>query len=392
MFTVYASRLEMDSMAEGVLELPATAYELRDLMDKLRLKGSTPLLLEVSDYHGHTYLTGVLPEEMELFELNRLAERIAEFSRQDDTVLEVLVQVEKEKQGVPIPLPELLDLALSTDCCHVMEDVVDDEALGRFYVENDFPVIPKGLHKVLYDMLDYEAIGRKARLEEGGVFTPRGYVMQHAELRRDYSSGPKAGPPEAPDYIIRVEVGSRNQAEEGKTAWLTLPAPEDAVREAYRRIGCSRGEECACISIESAAPQIHAGLRGFTDGLGLLNGLAGRLSELERQGKLPQYKAVLEAAGCDSLYDAAQLAERQQEYILDSKVSSPSDAAKAELRFYMQKDAAALLEPHVNLYAYGKAVMKRDNAQMTAYGLLLREDRQPILSPSREPRQQMEMG
>ena len=382
----------MDSEASGMIELPATAYELRDLLDKLRLEDGADIYLEASDYHERDYLADVLPEEMDLYELNRLAECIAALGSQEDIALDALIRVEKAKEGAPIPLPELLDLALSTDCCHVVEDVVDDEGLGRFYVKGNFPVIPKGLPKVLYDMLDYEAIGRKARLEEGGVFTPRGYVMQHAELRRDYSSGPKAGPPEAPDYIIRVEVGSRNQAEEGKTAWLTLPAPEDAVREAYRRIGCSRGEECACISIESAAPQIHAGLRGFTDGLGLLNGLAGRLSELERQGKLPQYKAVLEAAGCDSLYDAAQLAERQQEYILDSKVSSPSDAAKAELRFYMQKDAAALLEPHVNLYAYGKAVMKRDNAQMTAYGLLLREDRQPILSPSREPRQQMEMG
>lgn len=33
----------------------------------------------------------------------------------------------------------------------------------------------------------YEAIGRKARMEEGGVFTSAGYVVQHSDLDVSYS-------------------------------------------------------------------------------------------------------------------------------------------------------------------------------------------------------------
>ena len=46
---------------------------------------------------------------------------------------------------------------------------------------------PPGLPEELYEILDYEAIGRKARMEEGGVFISGGYVVQHSDLDVSYS-------------------------------------------------------------------------------------------------------------------------------------------------------------------------------------------------------------
>ena len=54
-------------------------------------------------------------------------------------------------------------------------------------MDNDFPVIPPGLPEEVYEVLDYAAIGRKARMEEGGVFTSEGYVVQHTDLDVSYS-------------------------------------------------------------------------------------------------------------------------------------------------------------------------------------------------------------
>ena len=41
--------------------------------------------------------------------------------------------------------------------------------------------------KKVYKLLDYGAIGRKARMEEGGVFTSGGYVVQNSDLDVSYS-------------------------------------------------------------------------------------------------------------------------------------------------------------------------------------------------------------
>ena len=92
-----------------------------------------------------------------------------------------------DKGMTELPLCRLIDLANSADCCHVAPGIGNDEQLGHFYVDNDFPVIPPGLPEEVYKILDYEAIGRKARMEEGGVFTSAGYVVQHSDLDVSYS-------------------------------------------------------------------------------------------------------------------------------------------------------------------------------------------------------------
>ena len=52
--------------------------------------------------------------------------------------------------------------------------------------------------------------------------------------------------------------------------------------------------------------------------------------------------------------------------------------------------AAELLLSHVNLYAYGCDLIREDNAALTSYGLLHREDYEPMLSPMQQ-KQEKEM-
>ena len=47
-----------------------------------------------------------------------------------------------------------------------------------------------------------------------------------------------------------------------------------------------------------------------------------------------------------------------------------------------------LLLPHVNLFAYGNEIIKDDNTALTSYGLLHREDYQPMQTPVQETQEQ----
>ena len=153
----------------------------------LELNTGQPLYTEVSDYCGRDYLVDHMPEDMDLTELNLLAEKLASLEPVQEAALEGLVRMDLDKGMTELPLCRLIDLANSADCCHVAPGIGNDEQLGHFYVDNDFPVIPPGLPKELYEILDYEVIGRKARMEEGGVFTSAGYVVQHSDLDVSYS-------------------------------------------------------------------------------------------------------------------------------------------------------------------------------------------------------------
>ena len=49
-----------------------------------------------------------------------------------------------------------------------------------------------------------------------------------------------------------------------------------------------------------------------------------------------------------------------------------------------EKDAKLIME-HLNLYAYGKALLEQENAAITPYGRLQRRDGQPIQPMEQEP-------
>lgn len=184
-FTIYVSPLEMDSTKGRLIDLPLDQDTLETLLCEMGI--DFPLYVEASDYCGRNYLAGHLPEDMELSELNLLARKLAEFSPHQEIAFEGLVRMDLDKGIVELPLCRLIDLANSADCCHVVQAVRNDEQLGRFYVDNDFSVIPPNLPEEVYPLLDYGAIGRKARMEESGVFTSGGYVVQHSDLDVSYS-------------------------------------------------------------------------------------------------------------------------------------------------------------------------------------------------------------
>ena len=141
-FTVYVSPLEMDSTAHRLVELPMEQEKLDAL--QLELNTGSPLYTEVSDFCGREYLEEHLPEDMDLTELNLLAEKLASLEPVQEAAFEGLVRMDLDKGMTELPLCRLVDLANSADCCHVAPGVGNDEQLGHFYVDNDFPVIPPG--------------------------------------------------------------------------------------------------------------------------------------------------------------------------------------------------------------------------------------------------------
>ena len=103
-----------------------------------------------------------------------------------------------------------------------------------------------------------------------------------------------------------------------------------------------------------------------------------------RQVKLPKLKALLEQFEVQDIGTAILLAEHLDDYILTPELSSPQETAVDQLRFLLDDAAAERLLPHVNLFTYGNEVIQHDNAALTSYGLLHREDYQPMQTPVQE--------
>ncbi len=115
--------------------------------------------------------------------------------------------------------------------------------------------------------------------------------------------------------------------------------------------------------------------------------LAQRLRELENHGKITAYKALLEHFDCQDIPQALSLAGAAEEYIFDPETSSPEDVGLAELNVMVGSECAAYFARYVDLQAFGCALLERDHAAVTDYGLIERKDGRQIQGMEQKPAQ-----
>ena len=363
------------SEASATLSLPATPYELRDALDKLRIqKGrrvSVEILSVAPDVRFLTdYINRGTCDVPTLHLLNALAEKIARMNPTERRAFEGMVLAELEKNSGSIPAAKLYDLASSVDRCHVV-DVSDDESLGRFYVDGGFLPEYGNLPERILENLNYAKIGAEAREGEGGVFVPGdGYVVQ----REEFAEASKDFVPEEPDYSVLLELRQNEET----ALWKLPSAPEDliVVMNVMKSLGAKVYSE---ISVRCADCRIPA-LRDAIDANGdiaQINNAARILRDLPDE-RCAMYKAVLDARGFSDLGDALDLTKRLDEYTFTPSYTSPEDVALSELRFMLPDEDAERLIPFVNLYNYGRDLIKNENLSMTPYGAIERRDRKPV--------------
>ena len=125
--------------------------------------------------------------------------------------------------------------------------------------------------------------------------------------------------------------------------------------------------------MDCAAPALN----GLTAMRSTLDMLARCLAELEMNGKLPKYKAVLEATRCDDMARALTLADELDQYTFDPDLLDASEVAAVKLEQLLGGDMVKQLLPHVQLCAFGSAIIQAGGGKLTGYGYV-----QPIIEPA----------
>ena len=374
-FSVYMGNSGNHNHAE--LELPAAPWELLDALDKLRLEDGQQFYWQVEDMGRYDFLAPHL-DGYDLYQFNALAEQLSTFSNTDAVAFEGLVEMEIDKlcrsNGGELTLSRVLDLAYSSDCCHVVQGITDDAALGQFYVENDFLPELENVPDSVLQVLDYEKIGRSMREGEGGVLTPHGYVMQESELRQ---APPDLGrPPRKPPYMIYFLCVSDVRAVK-----LYLPAKQAELDAVLDCLEVDSWQEVRLEDRDAAMPEMWLFTDMAYDGMEQINRFAQCLEELDRNNELIKFKAVAGQLDISGLDDAFALAEHLSEYALEPGIHSLEGLARDELSVIVNDPDRDLLTRHLNTDAYGADLLWRDQGLFSDYGYICRPDGQPLQVP-----------
>ena len=383
----------------ATLTLPATPYELADALDKARITDDRVIYsTEILDCKLD-YLPQFLGPGVNIHELNHLAQRLTALSEWELDCFEGLVMMDTiQTEYAVIPIERLINMTHSTADCQVVYEAHDDRSLGKFYADNGFVPELETLPEKVFPWLDYSKIGKEMREGEGGVFTPHGYVVQNGEIAQAYRSG-AAALPKKPDYTILLSVrkGYLGDPDYGNDLCVQLkfPADEEVVSQAVGAVDAASLRECAFHVEDCAAPRLSELIRDELDNcdgdITVIDAFAEQLRKLDHEGRLPVYKAMLEAAPKDlSLDEAADLAGQAVDFRLQREIPSPLEYAQAEL---MKHDIPLkdVLIGSRDLYNYGQKLMEAQGAVSTDYGVLLSEDGMTVEQCITRPNQHREM-
>ena len=369
-FTVSLCNPDKDTYV--TLELPADPYAVLDAWERLRLAPDTRVEWEIEDYGEFPVLFPGLQSGEGFPALNALAERLTSLDSRQRTAFEGLVKLQ---DGRPMEPDALITLSEQAKHCQVAPEATDDASLGRVYAANGSIPEVKDVPDKVFELLDFQLLGRRIRQSAGGVFTRQGYVVPDGNWKPTEGQELRIAP-EAPTGFFRLELRLGEERAE-----LTLPAGQELVevRERMEAVGLSN---CAVTAFHSRVPQLPAAW-ATPERLDTLNCLAIRLMVLAERDSLAliKYKAVLEVSSISSLEDAMALTERLDAYNLNWAAASPEDVARGELRRSMGEENADLLCWYLNLYGYGEALIQQYGGELTDYGLLTRADGQPVQKP-----------
>lgn len=382
-FELYIANALRDEERYAVLDLPATPYEMLDALERAGCRSSEEAYYQVEEYLDFEYLESVISPDCSLNHLNALAEKLSELNDRQSITFEGLLRMEQEKNEGQISIHTLLQLAHNADCCHVLGEALNDSQLGRFYAENDFLEELSDLPENVFDLLDFERIGREERQAEGGVFTRGGYVVQNTELEQ--IPLPDDPPPE-PDYTVLLKV-SRRDSHDALSATIRLPASEEELDKALEQLDAAGWEECGYTCLDCAVPWAREWME--EEDLSTIQPFAEELNQLQRQGQLPKYKALLLASRCEDLWDALEMADSMQSMVFTPSILSSQDAALAKLQTVFDADNLNILLRHLDLNGYGNELIAADHEELTPYGLIHQQNGEPI--PIRRKEDQ-EMG
>ena len=382
-FELYIANALRDEERYAVLDLPATPYEMLDALERAGCRSSEEAYYQVEEYLDFEYLESVISPDCSLNHLNALAEKLSELNDRQSITFEGLLRMEQEKNEGQISIHTLLQLAHNADCCHVLGEALNDSQLGRFYAENDFLEELSDLPENVFDLLDFERIGREERQAEGGVFTRGGYVVQNTELEQ--IPLPDDPPPE-PDYTVLLKV-SRRDSHDALSATIRLPASEEELDKALEQLDAAGWEECGYTCLDCAVPWAREWME--EKDLSTIQPFAEELNQLQRQGQLPKYKALLLASRCEDLWDALEMADSMQSMVFTPSILSSQDAALAKLQTVFDADNLNILLRHLDLNGYGNELIAADHEELTPYGLIHQQNGEPI--PIRRKEDQ-EMG
>lgn len=246
---------------------PTTAEELQRVFSAIGIGKPDACGVPYEEWFVTAYesrvrgLSSALGEFVNLDELNYLAVKLNSMEQSELEEFEAALEMDDHCGS----LQELINLTDNLDCYDFMPDISDEEALGKYYLQElDAFSIPEEL----IDYIDYEAYGCNAVVSENGEFVQDGYIRRNGSSFYEFYDGQPEGIPkeyrvmsvqaEPPHIAAMCQSAAHLEREYAAEAEAFVQTPESILEQVQLEKERVRDRFRALTKTQSkAAPKKH---------------------------------------------------------------------------------------------------------------------------------------
>ena len=176
-----------------------------------------------------------------LDELNFLANRLAQLSENEITVMHAVVSdFVKGDEDDLVSVRDLINMTYGLSSVSVISNVSNDEELGEFVIDNELHSTVEAVPEEFRHLLDKEKLGRVQRAADDGVYIGNTYVLAgEFELPKVYDgiTLPESAPEQWYAFRLLVSEAPRgDEATDNSAEWISLPQHTDTMPKALRNV------------------------------------------------------------------------------------------------------------------------------------------------------------
>lgn len=346
--------------------LPATYWSLQDLLRQLGADDETELFSCFVDCPRLPVFSDWLWSQTEqggvqgtIAQWNTLAMLLDGLDLFAEKRLEALVEAMEARRMEE--LREVVQLVLWVRDGVLLEDILDDAALGKFCLESGYLKDQAWFLEQMKGYLDYSRIGKQWREADGGLYTRIGYLSGSVQ--------PKAvsfWKPVPPGEAISVSICLEDP--DGANRVVCFPKDQETISDQEWQKAVTGA---TCVVIDCMAPTLIPIIYEDLLELAQIKTLGRRLMELEQAGELPKFQAMLELWNEPELEGALEASYQLEDYQYFGDCRSAHCFGRKLFELQCNLELTEEERQTIQFHRYGKLMAVRLGAVETSYGYLL---------------------
>lgn len=360
------------------LPLPATDFQIRDAMHKVRVRSGmlAPNQISVYDCRIIPQLEEARFDSPTLDELNFLAKRLVALDENEVAVMKALVpKYIMADEDELVSLKDLINMTYGLQNVSVLSNVGNDIDLGEFVIETGMQGDVASVSDNATYLLDKAQIGRLQRQMDGGVFVGNLYVCtDHFEMPKVYDgiTLPESEPEQWYAFRLLVaEAPKGNETNYDSAEWISLPMQQKQMQEVAARHNARSLGDLVYYDLESSIPQITSEDFASMHDIEMLNDLAKRMAEMSPEEQIT-FKAALEASREHGINfdDIFNIAQNLHKYEMAPLCDSADSFFKEYLLTHMDTKFDERWLDNLHCSNEGNKLLSKLGATITDYGVI----------------------